>query len=159
MRMDRAERWIAAPAERIYQALTTRDAVERWLPPEGARGVIHAFEPRPGGPFRMTLVFDTPGEPGTGKTTATTDEVNGQFLALVPHTSVRQSFTFVSDDPAFAGVMTMTWTLEPGGDESGGGTRVAVLAERVPPGIRPEDHQQGMASSLANLARHVEGSA
>ncbi len=152
MRIDRAERWIAAPADRVYQALTTRDAVEVWLPPTGARGVIEAFEPRPGGPFRMTLVFDTPGETGARKSSETTDTVEGEFLALTPDVSVRQRFTFVSDDPAFAGAMTMTWTLT---DEAGG-TRVAVAAEDVPPGIRPEDHRQGMESSLANLARHVE---
>jgi uncharacterized protein YndB with AHSA1/START domain len=155
MRIDRAEHWIPAPAERVYQALTTREAVEAWLPPAGARGHLEAFEPRPGGAFRMTLTFDTPGEAGAHKSSQTTDVVEGQFLELVPNASVRQRFTFVSDDPAFAGAMRMTWTLTP----EAGGTRAVVTAKDVPPGIRPEDHEQGMASSLQNLAAYLEASA
>ncbi len=143
---------MAAPAERIYQALTSRDAVQSWLPPAGARGIVHEFEPRPGGAFRLTLVFDTAGETGARKSSSNTDVVNGEFLDLVPNQRVRQSFTFSSEDPAFAGAMVMTWTLTP----TIGGTRVAVAAENVPVGISPHDHQVGMASSLANLARYVE---
>ena len=152
MRIDRASRRIAATADRIYWALTDRDMVQRWLPPEGARGIIEKFEPRSGGAFRMTLVFDTPGESGTRKSSPTTDVVHGEFLELVPGKRVRQRFEFKSDDPAFAGAMTMTWTLTPSPE----GTDVAIAAENVPIGIRPEDHEAGMTSSLANLAECVE---
>lgn len=48
--------------------------------------------------------------------------------------------------------MTMTWTLEP----EAGGTMVTVTAEDVPTGVRAEDHEAGLASSLANLAGPVE---
>lgn len=153
MRIDRASRRISAPAERIYQALTDRDAVQSWLPPAGAHGVIEAFDPRPGGAFRMTLVFETPGDTGRRKSSANTDVVDGVFLRLIPDVLVEQRFTFQSDDPAFVGAMVMTWTLT----AVAGATQVDITAEGVPPGIRPEDHQQGMASSLENLARHVGG--
>lgn len=152
MRVDRASRAIAAPAERIYQALTSRDAVQTWLPPAGARGIVQEFEPRVGGAFRMTLVFDTPGETGARKSSSNTDVVNGVFLEIVSNQRVRQRFTFSSEDPAFAGAMVMTWTLTP----AMGGTHVTVTAENVPVGISPRDHEAGMASSLANLARYVE---
>lgn len=152
MRVDRASREMAAPAERIYQALTSRDAVQTWLPPAGARGVVHEFEPRVGGAFRLTLVFDTPGETGARKSSSNTDVVNGEFLDLVSNRQVRQRFTFNSEDPALAGAMVMTWTLTP----AMGGTHVTVSAESVPVGISPHDHEVGMASSLANLARYVE---
>ncbi len=152
MRVDRASRELAAPAERIYQALTSRDAVQTWLPPAGARGIVHEFEPRVGGVFRMTLVFDTPGETGARKTSSDTDVVNGEFMDLVANRQVRQRFTFSSEDPAFAGAMVMTWTLTP----VVGGTQVTVAAENVRVGISPHDHEVGMASSLANLARYVE---
>lgn len=33
-----------------------------------------------------------------------------------------------------------------------GGTEVTFLCENVPYGIKPEDHQEGMASTLGNLA-------
>jgi uncharacterized protein YndB with AHSA1/START domain len=151
MRVDRASREITAPAERIYQALTNREAVERCLPPEGAQGVMHEFEPRPGGAIRLTLVFDSPGETGARKSSSNTDVVHGEFLDLVQDQQVRQRFMFVSEDPAFAGAMVMTWTLTPTKD----GTQVAVAAENVPVGISPQDHEVGLASSLANLAAYV----
>ena len=60
--------------------------------------------------------------------------------------------TFESDRPEFAGEMTITWTF----DGANGGTDVTVTCEHVPEGIRPEDHAEGLASSLANLARFTE---
>lgn len=150
MRIDRASRRIAASAESVYRALTDRQAVESWLPPAGARGVVHEFEPRVGGLFRMTLVFDAPGS--QGKSTENTDAIEGEFLALIPNEQVRQRFTFRSGDPSFAGAMTMTWTLT----SHPNGMEVVVTAEDVPPSISPDDHQAGMASSLEKLARHVE---
>lgn len=146
MRIDRAHRLIKADPDSIYKALTDRDRVAQWLPPEGARGIVQAFEPRPGGVFRLTLVFEAE---GIGKSTPTTDVVDGMFVELVPGRLVRQRFTFTSDDPAFAGEMDMTWTLTP----AAGGTEVAIAAANVPAGITPEDHEAGMVSSLANLAR------
>ena len=152
MRVDRASREIAATAESIYQALTSREAVQTWLPPEGARGIVHEFEPRVGGAFRLSLVFDTPGETGARKSSSNTDVVDGEFLELVPNQRVRQRFMFNSENPDFAGAMVMTWTLMP----ATGGTHVTVAAENVPVGISPQDHEVGMASSLANLAGYVE---
>lgn len=152
MRVDRAVRWMRASAGSIYRALTDRDAVQTWLPPAGARGLVHEFESRPGGPMRITLIFERSGDSGAGKSSENTDVIEGEFLEFLPDQLVRQRFTFVSDDPAFAGAMVMTWRLTP----RDGGTDVEITAEHVPPGIRPEDHQQGMRSSLSNLAKFVE---
>ena len=63
-----------------------------------------------------------------------------------------QAVDFVSDDPAFAGTMTMTWEVT----AVEGGTRVDIVADDVPGGISAEDHAKGLASSLANLADHLE---
>jgi hypothetical protein len=59
---------------------------------------------------------------------------------------------FVSDDPAFAGTMTMTWAVR----AVDGGTRVEITADDVPDGISADDHAAGLTSSLDNLARYVE---
>lgn len=59
---------------------------------------------------------------------------------------------FVSNDPAYAGTMTMTWELRPVGEV----THVEIRAENVPAGVSPHDHVVGMASSLDNLATYVE---
>lgn len=152
MRVDRASRDLAAPPDRVFRALTTREAVQSWLPPSGARGIVQAFEPRAGGAFRLTLVFDTPGETGTRKSSSSTDVVDGEFLDVVPNELVRQRFTFRSQDPSFAGAMVMTWRLTP----TAIGTHVDLAAENVPAGVSPRDHEVGMASSLGNLAGYVE---
>ncbi|MFD6100401.1 SRPBCC family protein [Nocardiopsis flavescens] len=148
-RVDRGERRVAAPAGDVYRALLDPAALERWLPPEDMTGRMEHFDARPGGGFRMTLTYR---EPGHGKTDAGTDVVEVGFAELVPGERVVQRAVFDSDDPAFAGTMTMTWTLAPDGDA----TVVSVAARDVPPGISAEDHAAGLASSLAKLAAFVE---
>lgn len=56
------------------------------------------------------------------------------------------------DDSDYAGTMTMTWEVKATDD----GTRVDIRAADVPSGISAEDHAARLASSLANLAAHVE---
>ncbi|WP_317890809.1 SRPBCC domain-containing protein [Paenibacillus arenilitoris] len=63
-----------------------------------------------------------------------------------------QSVEFQSDDPDFAGEMMMTWTLTAVPE----GTAVTVVCENVPAGIRKEDHDAGLKSSLENLAEFIE---
>lgn len=92
------------------------------------------------------------GSAGRGKATADSDIVDARFLDLVPGVRVVQAVDFVSDDPANAGTMTMTWVLE----AVDAGTRVDLRADDVPAGISAEDHAAGLASSLANLAAYLE---
>jgi hypothetical protein len=66
-------------------------------------------------------------------------------------TSRAAIFRFESEDPAFAGTMTMTWSMTAVDD----GTEVGIVAENVPGGISAPAHEAGMKSSLANLARYV----
>jgi uncharacterized protein YndB with AHSA1/START domain len=146
-RTHAASRVVAATPERIYQAMVTPEQLARWLPPAGATARIDLFEPVPGGRFKMTLQF-----PGTGgKSSSSTDVVNGRFVELVPGERLVQAITFESDDPELAGVMRMTWRLSAHRD----GTKVAIQAEHVPPGIGKADHELGMSSTLANLAAFV----
>jgi uncharacterized protein YndB with AHSA1/START domain len=147
-RTDRAERLIKASPSAVYAALIDPAAVAVWLPPEGMKGQVHAFEPRAGGVFRMTLIYETPDGRTQGKSSEDADVVSGRFVALDPDRRVVQETEFQSDDPAFAGTMRITWALEPAAD----GTRVSVTCENVPEGISKEDHDAGLHSTLANLA-------
>ena len=45
-----------------------------------------------------------------GKATADSDIVEARFVDIVPGVRVVQAVDFVSDDPAHAGAMTMTWS-------------------------------------------------
>ncbi|MEV4255068.1 SRPBCC family protein [Spirillospora sp. NPDC049652] len=152
--MDRAARVIAASPAAVYGALLDRESLEAWLPPDGMRGRVERWDPRPGGGFRMVLTYlDAAG--GPGKSSDATDVVEVGFAELVPAELVVQRAVFEADDPAYAGTMTMTWRLAAAGD---GATEVTVTATGVPPGIDPAVHEAGIASSLAHLAAYVEGS-
>ncbi|MFI1645554.1 SRPBCC family protein [Streptomyces avidinii] len=150
-RTDRGSRVIAAPPAAVYAALLDRESVETWLPPDGMRGSVERWDPRPGGGFRMVLTYLDPAD-GLGKTSDATDVVEVVFADLVPARRVVQRAVFEADDPRYAGTMTMTWHLA----AVRGGTEVSVTAEDVPPGIDRTAHEAGIASSLANLSSYVE---
>ena len=80
--------------------------------------------------------------------------MEARFVEVVPGRRVVQAVDFVSDDPRFAGTMTMTWEVTDVPD----GTRVDIVAADVPDGISAEDHAEGMRSSLANLAAYLADS-
>ncbi len=152
VRVDRASRIVHADPARVFAALVDRDALERWLPPAGMTGRLEHFDARPGGSYRMVLEYDDP--QAIGKTAGGTDVVDVRFIDVRQGERVVQAVDFVSDDPELAGTMTMTWSVQP----AEGGARVEVCADGVPAGISAEDHEGGMASSLQNLADHVEAS-
>ena len=150
-RTDTASRRIDAPVDALYRALTDPDARARWLPPSGMTARMERYDLRVGGGYRMVLTFADPSG-GTGKSTADSDVVEATFVELVEGERVVEAIEFESDDPAFAGTMTMTWQLTP----LPGGTEVSIVASGVPTGISPADHATGMQSSLENLAAYVE---
>ena len=150
-RTDSALRVIAAPADRVYSALIDPNALAVWLPPAGMSGTFERFDPRPGGSYRLVLTY-AEASTASGKATADSDIIEGRFVDIVPGVRVVQAVDFVAEDPRFAGTMTMTWEVTATDD----GTRVDIRADQVPPGISPEDHAAGFASSLDNLATYVE---
>jgi uncharacterized protein YndB with AHSA1/START domain len=150
-RTDRASRVIAAPPERVWAALVDPEALRAWLPPSGMIGRFERFDARPGGTYRMVLTYsDASSAPG--KASVDSDIVEVRFIDIVPDERVVQAVDFVSDDPAYAGTMIMTWEVT----AVDAGTRVDIVAEDVPDGISAEDHAAGLASSLTNLAAYLE---
>jgi uncharacterized protein YndB with AHSA1/START domain len=150
-RTDRASRRIAASASRVWRAMTDPAELVCWLPPAGMSGRFDRFDLRPGGGYRLTLTYaDATG--GHGKTTADSDTVEAGFVDIVPGRLLVQSVVFEADDPAYAGKMLMEWALE----SDGAGTLVTITARNVPPGISAADHDEGLRSSLQNLAAFVE---
>lgn len=147
-RIDAASKVIAAGAPRIFRAFGSAQALESWLPPSGMKGRVLRFEFREGAGYRMRLTYDEPSY-GTGKTSAGSDEVEVRFLRLIPDRLIQQVVGFDSEKAEFAGSMKMTWSFEPVGED----TEVTVRCENVPAGIRQEDHEAGLASTLDNLAR------
>jgi uncharacterized protein YndB with AHSA1/START domain len=113
-------------------------------------GRFERFDARTGGSYRLVLTYaDASNAPG--KATADSDIVEARFVEIVPGVRVVQAVDFVSDDPAHAGTMTMTWQVA----ADSGGTRVEIRADDVPAGISAEDHAVGLRSSLDNLAAYL----
>ncbi len=150
-RSDTATRLIGASAEEIYAAWVDPEALAEWLPPEGMTARFDWFDLRPGGTYRMVLTYAEP-TLGAGKATSDTDVIEARFIELVPNQRMVQEVDFVSDDPAYAGTMRMTWLLTSIEQT----TRVDFVAEGVPDGISAEDNAAVMSSSLANLAGRLE---
>ncbi len=151
MSTTRLARHVAAPPHRVYAALITPQDLVRWMVPDGMTMTIHHLDARAGGSFRISLTYDAPTD--TGKSDAQTDSYHGEFVELTPGERVVQTMEFESDDPSMHGVMTATYSLTLAND---GGTDLVAVHADVPPGIRPEDNEDGWSQSLAKLARLVE---
>ena len=148
----RVSRIIKAPRQAVYRACLDPDALAAWRAPDNMEGRMHAFDPREGGTYRMSLTYrDRRQSPG-GKTSEDTDTFQGRFVELVPDEKIVEAVTFDSSDPAFAGEMKITTSLA----DAGGGTEITILCQDLPPGIRPEDNEMGTRQSLRKLAVILE---
>ncbi|WP_152658074.1 SRPBCC family protein [Oceanobacillus sp. CFH 90083] len=150
-RTDTASRVITASPQTIYQAFVNPEELISWLPPKGMSGRIDSFDPRKGGTYRMTLTYEMDNS-HPGKTSENSDVTQGRFLELVPDKRIVQSVNFDSKDPAFSGEMIQKWYFETVSE----GTKVTIVCENVPEGIRKEDHDIGLKSTLENLAGFTE---
>ncbi len=141
---------VKAPPARVYRALLDAGAVATWMVPTGMKSHVHAFDPREGGAFRVSLSYDTP--TGTGKTSAHTDTYHGRFVKLVPDREVVEIVEFETADLTLRGEMTITISLI----ELDDGTDVIATHDDLPPGLAPADNELGWRLSLAKLAALVE---
>jgi uncharacterized protein YndB with AHSA1/START domain len=146
-------RVITAPREAVYRAFLDQDALVTWLPPDSMSGVVHAFDSREGGTFKMSLIYPEGDRSSRGKSSGNTDTFRGRFVELIPDERIVWAVEFESADPSFAGEMIVSTTLAP----AGGGTKVTIRCENIPPGIRPEDNEAGSRSTLEKLASFLDG--
>ena len=149
---SRASRIVRAPREALYAAFLDPDALVQWLPPGEMTGVIHDFDARVGGGYRMSLFYPPDAAHTPGKTAEHEDQVRVRFVELAPPSRIVQAVTFVTDDPSLKGEMTMTVIFE----DTPGGTDLTLSFENLPPGVRPQDNDEGARLSLEQLARRFE---
>lgn len=134
-------RVIPAPAERIYRAFLTPEAMAKWLPPHGFTGKVFAMDAKVGGQWRMAF---------TNLTNQQSHAFGGTYLELVPNERIR--YTSVFDDASLPGEMTTTITLRP----VIGGTEMHAVQEGIPAVIPVEMCYLGWQQSLQLLAQLVE---
>ena len=137
----RLHRVLRAPAERVYRAFLTAEALAKWIPPNGFTATVHHMEAKLGGTFRMSF---------TNFTTGQGHSFGGEYLELVPHERIRYTDQF--DAPNLPGVLHVTVTLRP----VSCGTELDVVQEGIPEVIPVEMCFLGWQESLEGLARLVE---
>jgi uncharacterized protein YndB with AHSA1/START domain len=150
MSSTRIRRHVNAPRASVYRALLDARAVATWMVPTGMTSHVHAFDPRVGVAFRISLTYKMP--TGTGKTTAHTDTYHGRFVTLVPNERMVEVVEFETADPSLRGEMTITIVLT----DADGGTDILAVHDGLPPGLSTADNEAGWRSSLAKLAALVE---
>ena len=121
-----------------------------WMVPDDMSSHVHAFEPREGGTFRISLTYDAPTR--IGKTSGNTDTFEGRFVALVPDRRVVWAVAFESAAPGMREPMTITFELA----DADGGTRLTAVHANVPPRVSRADNELGWRMSMAKLAALVE---
>ena len=148
----RVSRIIKAPRRTVYKACLDPDAVASWRVPDNMTAHVHVFDARESGIYRMSLTYRDPKQSPVGKTSEDTDTFQGRFVELVPDEKIVEAIEFDSRDPKFAGAMKMTTRLA----DADGGTEVTILSQDLPPGVRPEDNEEGTRQALQKLAALVE---
>ncbi|MCW2502195.1 MAG: hypothetical protein JWO79_479 [Actinomycetia bacterium] len=151
MYTTQVSRHVGASRAAVYQALVDPAAIARWRVPAGMSSVVHEFDAREGGRFRVSLTYDLPS--ATGKSAAHPDSYHGHFAKLTPDEQVVEVFEFETADPSLRATMTMTTTLT---DADGGGTEVRIVHAGIPDAIPPADNETGTRMALSNLAHLLE---
>ena len=143
---------IKAAPQALYDAWMDPEVLVQWLPPADMTGQFHAFDGRVGGGYDMSLFYPDSEPDHRGKTAGGEDRVQVRFLDLAPPRRILQAVTFDTEDPALKGEMRIEITFLP----VAAGTQVTILAANLPPGLRPQDNDEGSRLSLEQLAARFE---
>jgi uncharacterized protein YndB with AHSA1/START domain len=134
-------RVLKAQPEKVFRAFTDANAMAAWIPPYGYLCVVHNFEPRVGGKYKMSFInFST----GNGHS------FGGEFLEIKQNEFLK--YTDVFDDPKMPGQMTTTVWLK----KVSCGTDLKIVQEGIPEMIPAEMCYLGWQDSLDKLTRLVE---
>ena len=134
-------RVLTAKPEKIYRAFLDRDAMAKWLPPNGYTCSVHHMDAKVGGTYKMSF---------TNFTTLKSMSFGGEYRELVENERLRYTDNF--DDPNLSGEIQVTVTLK----KVSLGTEITIVQEGLPTVIPLEACYVGWQQSLNNLAKLVE---
>ena len=134
-------RVLTAKPEKIYRAFLDRDAMAKWLPPDGYTCSVHHMDARVGGTYKMSF---------TNFTTQKSMSFGGEYRELVENERLRYTDNF--DDPNLSGEIQVTVILK----KVSLGTEMTIVQEGLPTVIPLEACYVGWQQSLNNLAKLVE---
>ena len=144
MAETKISRVIEAPRTKVYEAIADVQTLAKCLQPTRTTSRVLGYDAERGS-LRMEITH-APGPEGTRR-------FHLEILEARPEELVVYGSAFETEDPMLAGEMKLYFALE----DAPGGTRVTVRHEGLPAGISVQENELGTASSLANLARLVEG--
>ena len=134
-------RVLTAKPEKIYRAFLDRDAMAKWLPPNGYTCSVQHMDAKVGGTYKMSF---------TNFTTLKSMSFGGEYRELVENERLRYTDNF--DDPNLSGEIQVTVTLK----TVSLGTEITIVQEGLPTVIPLEACYVGWQQSLNNLAKLVE---
>lgn len=134
-------RVLTAKPEKIYRAFLDRDAMAKWLPPNGYTCSVHHMDAKVGGTYKMSF---------TNFTTQKSISFGGEYRELVESERLRYTDNF--DDPNLSGEIQVTVILK----KVSLGTEMTIVQEGLPTVIPLEACYVGWQQSLNNLAKLVE---
>ena len=134
-------RVLTAKPEKIYRAFLDRDAMAKWLPPNGYTCSVHHMDAKVGGTYKMSF---------TNFTTQKSMSFGGEYRELVENECLRYTDNF--DDPNLSGEIQVTVILK----KVSLGTEMTIVQEGLPTVIPLEACYVGWQQSLNNLAKLVE---
>jgi uncharacterized protein YndB with AHSA1/START domain len=134
-------RVLTAKPEKIYRAFIDRDAMAKWLPPNGYTCNVHHIDAKVGGTYKMSF---------TNFTTQKSMSFGGEYRELVENERLRYTDNF--DDPNLSGEIQVTVILK----KVSLGTEITIVQEGLPTVIPLEACYVGWQQSLNNLAKLVE---
>jgi uncharacterized protein YndB with AHSA1/START domain len=134
-------RVLTAKPEKIYRAFLDRDAMAKWLPPNGYTCSVQHMDAKVGGTYKMSF---------TNFTTQNSMSFGGEYRELVENERLRYTDNF--DDPNLSGEIQVTVTLR----KVSLGTEMTIVQEGLPTVIPLEACYVGWQQSLNNLAKLVE---
>lgn len=137
----RLHRVLTAKPEKIYRAFLDRDAMVKWLPPNGYTCSVHHMDAKVGGTYKMSF---------TNFTTQKSMSFGGEYHELVENERLRYTDNF--DDPNLSGEIQVTVILK----MVSLGTEMTIVQEGLPTVIPLEACYVGWQQSLNNLAKLVE---
>ncbi|HYD16875.1 MAG TPA: SRPBCC family protein [Patescibacteria group bacterium] len=134
-------RVLTTTPEKLYRAFLDRDAMAKWLPPNGFTCTVHHAEAKVGGTYKMSF---------TNFTTGKSHSFGGEYKELVPNKLLRYTDKF--DDPNMPGEIEVTVTIE----QALVGAELTVVQAGIPDAIPAAACYLGWQESLLNLKNLVE---
>ncbi len=145
----RLERTYDAPAELIWEVLTTAAGIEEWWAPEGFETRVSELELRPGGQVRYTMTATGPEQVAFVRSLGMplSNEFRRTFTEVAPPTRLayRSLIDFVPGHEPYEHLTTID--IEPDGDR----TNVIMTVDPLHEGTWTQEYLEHRSDELGNL--------